>query len=66
MDKVVPLDLFPYLLWAKNGFTVKVEIKDAVIDIDGIIWGCILVVCFGSPYLRWNFNYKYGAAGLFC
>ena len=54
MDKVVPLDLFPYLLWAKNGFTVKVEIKDAVIDIDGIILGCILVVYFGSPDLRWD------------
>ena len=29
MDKVVPLDLFPNLFWAKNVLTVKFRIEDA-------------------------------------
>ena len=66
MDKVDPLDIFPNLCCAKNCFTVKVEIKDAAINFDCIIWGCILVLHLGSPDSRWKFNYKYGYEGFYC
>ena len=36
-NKVITLALFPNLFRAKNCFNIKVKIKDAVIDIDGII-----------------------------
>ena len=64
-DKVVLMALFPYLFWAKKCFTIKLEIKDSGIDINGIIWGLILALYLGSPDFMWNFNCKYGAAG-FC
>ena len=63
--KVVLLALFPNLFWGKK-ITVKVEIKDAVININDIIWGCILILYLGSSYFRWKSNYKYGAAGFCC
>ena len=65
-DKFIPLDIFPNLFWAKKCFTIKFEIEDAVIDIDGIIWGCILVLYLGYTYFRCNFNYKYGDSGFCC
>ena len=36
-DKVLLMALFPNMFWAKNYFNVKVKIKYAIIDIDGII-----------------------------
>ena len=42
-DKVFLLALFPNIFSAKNCFTVKFKIKGVVMDINGIIRGCILV-----------------------
>ena len=65
-DKIIPLALFLNLFCAKNCFTIKFEIKYAFINIDGVIWECIFVLYLGSPDIRWNLNYKYGAAGFCC
>ena len=53
-------------LSAQHGLIcVKVNIKDAVIYINYIIWGCVLALYLDSTDFRCNLNYKYGAVG-FC
>ena len=66
MDKVFPMDILQNIVLAKNCFTVKVGIEDAIFDIYGIILGRILALYFWSPDFRHNFNCKYGATGLCC